>query len=255
MYQTLEYSLQDGIAVVRLNRQAKLNAIDAVMAREFGELVAAVRADRKVRVLVFTGNGRAFCAGADIANLNSFSSSGDFMSFIEALQVTFNALEDLDRPTIAAVNGLALGGGCELALTCDFRIMAEGASIGVPEILIGVLPGGRDAALVENAAAGDRQADDLFRRAVEERAGGGLRAGQRSRASGSGARRCDGMGAAADQATTAGDPSGEDAGACGNQRDQKTGVEAERLAMAFLFGTEDRIRRDGRIFGEAKRGV
>src|SRR5260370_14776974 len=63
------------------------------------------------------------------------------MSYIETIQTTFNALDDLDRPTIAAVNGLACGGGCELALACDFRIMAEEATIGVPEIKIGILPG------------------------------------------------------------------------------------------------------------------
>ena len=71
MFQTFEYSLNDGIAMVRLNRPTRLNSIDAVMLREFGELIAAVRADRDVRVLIFTGNGRAFCSGADISNLQN----------------------------------------------------------------------------------------------------------------------------------------------------------------------------------------
>jgi len=141
MYQTFEYSLDNGIGLVRLNRPTKLNSIDAVMVREFGELIAAVRADKNVRVLVFTGNGRAFCAGADISVLNDAANSGAFMSYIETIQTTFTALDDLDRPTIAAVNGLAYGGGCELAIACDFRIMAEEATIGVPEIKIGILPG------------------------------------------------------------------------------------------------------------------
>jgi enoyl-CoA hydratase/carnithine racemase len=141
MYRTFEYSLSDGIGLVRLNRPTKLNSIDAAMVREFGELIAAVRADRAVRVLVFTGNGRAFCAGADISNLQNVGGAAEFMRFIETIQTTFNALDDLDRPTIAAVNGLAFGGGCELALSCDFRIMAEEASLGVPEIKIGILPG------------------------------------------------------------------------------------------------------------------
>jgi enoyl-CoA hydratase len=141
MYQTFEYALTDGIALVRLNRPSKLNSIDAVMVREFGELVAAVRADRNVQVLVFTGNGRAFCAGADISVLQCVGSPAEFMRYIETIQTTFNALDDLDRPTIAAVNGLAYGGGCELAIACDFRIMAAEATIGVPEIKIGILPG------------------------------------------------------------------------------------------------------------------
>ena len=68
MYQSFEYSLTDGIALVRLNRPNKLNAIDNVMVREFGELAANIRADKNVRVVIFTGNGRAFCAGADIAS-------------------------------------------------------------------------------------------------------------------------------------------------------------------------------------------
>jgi|SRR5580658_6076139 enoyl-CoA hydratase len=242
MYQTFEYSLQDGIGLVRLNRPNKLNAIDAVMAREFGELVAAVRSDHNVRVLVFTGNGRAFCAGADIANLNSFSSGGEFMSFIEKLQVTFNLLEDLDRPTIAAVNGLALGGGCELALSCDFRIMAEEASIGVPEILIGVLPG----------AGGTQRLPKMLPPAIAKQMiyfGEPLKSSQALSF---------GLVNSVVPATQVLETAMEWARRllkqpplairaakmlvhAGINADQKTGIEAERLAMAFLFGTEDRI--------------
>ncbi|MGA2408986.1 MAG: enoyl-CoA hydratase/isomerase family protein [Candidatus Binataceae bacterium] len=254
MYQTFEYSLQDGIAVVRLNRPSKLNAIDAVMAREFAELVAAVRADRSVRVLVFTGNGRAFCAGADIANLNSFSSGGDFMSFIEALQVTFNALEDLDRPTIAAINGLALGGGCELALTCDFRIMAEEALIGVPEILIGVLPGGggtqRLSKMVPPAIAKQMIYFGEPLKSAQAAAFGLINAvvpaAQVLDTAMEWARRLLKQPPLAIRAAKMLVHAGINA-------DQKTGVEAERLAMAFLFGTEDRIEGMGAFL--AKRGA
>src|SRR5260370_16778300 len=107
MYQTFEYSLDNGIGLVRLNRPTKLNSIDAVMVREFGELIAAVRADKNVRVLVFTGNGRAFCAGADISVLNDAANSGAFMSYIETIQTTFNALDALDPPTIPPVTAPA----------------------------------------------------------------------------------------------------------------------------------------------------
>ncbi|MGH7988399.1 MAG: enoyl-CoA hydratase/isomerase family protein, partial [Candidatus Binataceae bacterium] len=142
MYQTFEFSKNnEGIALVRLNRPDKLNSIDAVMVRELGEMVAAVRADDHVRVLIITGNGRAFCSGADISNLNSVANGAEFMNLIESIQTTFSALDDLRKPTIAALNGLAFGGGCEMAIACDFRVMAEDARIGVPEILIGVLPG------------------------------------------------------------------------------------------------------------------
>jgi enoyl-CoA hydratase len=141
MYQTLQYECADGIATVRFNRPGKLNAINPEMIEDFRKLVTEVRADPGARVVIFTGNGRAFCAGADISGLSKVASPPDFMSFIESVQLALNGIEDLDRPTIAAINGIAYGGGCEISLCCDFRIIAEDASIGVPEIKIGLLPG------------------------------------------------------------------------------------------------------------------
>ena len=141
MYQTLQYECANGIATVRFNRPGKLNAINPEMIDDLRKLVTDVRVDPGARVVIFTGNGRAFCAGADIAALTKVGGPGDFMSFIEGIQLTFNAIEDLDRPTIAAINGIAYGGGCEISLCCDFRIIAEDTSIGVPEIKIGLLPG------------------------------------------------------------------------------------------------------------------
>lgn len=141
MYQTLQYECADGIATVRFNRPGKLNAINPEMIEDLRKLVADIRADPGARVVVFTGNGRAFCAGADIAALAKVGGPPDFMNFIENVQTALNGIEDLDRPTIAAINGVAYGGGCEISLCCDFRIMAEDTSIGVPEIKIGLLPG------------------------------------------------------------------------------------------------------------------
>ena len=141
MYQTLEYSCQDGIAVVRLNRPNKLNALNPEMIADLRDLATAVRSDKDARVVIFTGNGRAFCAGADIAQMAKVEGPAAFLDFIENVQLAFNMIDDLNRPTIAAINGLAFGGGCELSLCCDFRIMAEDANIGVPEITIGLLPG------------------------------------------------------------------------------------------------------------------
>ncbi len=141
MYETLQYECADGIAVVRLNRPNKLNAISPEMIADLRKLVSDVRADAGARVVILTGNGRAFCAGADIAALSKVGGPPDFLTFIEGVQTAFNAIEDLDRTTIAAINGIAYGGGCELSLCCDLRVMAEDASIGVPEIKIGLLPG------------------------------------------------------------------------------------------------------------------
>lgn len=141
MYETFDYSLDGAIGLVRLNRPDKLNAINPKMVRELRDLVAAVEADDAARVLVFTGNGRAFSAGADISEIVALGTAPAFAAFIETIQKTYNALEDLGRPTIAAMNGVAFGGGLELALACDFRILAEDGKVGVPEILIGALPG------------------------------------------------------------------------------------------------------------------
>jgi len=242
MYQSFEYSLADGIALVRLNRPTKLNAIDNVMVREFGELAANVKADKNVRVVVFTGNGRAFCAGADIASLNSIESAGDFMVHIETIQKTFNAIDDLDRPTIAAINGLAFGGGCELSLVCDFRIMAEEASMGVPEILIGVLPG----------AGGTQRLSKMLPPAIAKQMiylGEPLKASQALHFG-----LVNQVVPAAQVLETAMDlarrllkmpPLGVRCAKLlvhtGMNADLKTGIEAERQAMAFLFSTEDRV--------------
>ena len=141
MYETLDYSCADGVGLVRLNRPQKLNAVNPQMVQELRAVTDLVRDDESVRVVVFTGNGRAFSAGADIAQMVEMAGPPGFLRFIEQIQTTYSAIEDLNRPTIAAINGLAYGGGCELALVCDLRIMAEDATIGVPEILIGVLPG------------------------------------------------------------------------------------------------------------------
>lgn len=138
---TILWSREDAIALIRLNRPRKLNAIDPRMVREIGETIAAIRADPAIRVIVITGEGRAFSAGADIAAMAAMPDPPAFYRFIEAIQTAFTAVEELDRPVIAAINGVALGGGCELALCCDLRVMAEEARIGVPEITLGMLPG------------------------------------------------------------------------------------------------------------------
>lgn len=142
MYETVHYVVEDAIGWVRLDRPTRLNAISPQMVRELRSVVASVRADESVRVLVVTGTGRAFCAGADIAGLVALSSSSAILRFLEEVQEAFNEIESLGQPTIAALNGLAYGGGCELAIACDLRLMAESAKLGVPEILIGMLPGG-----------------------------------------------------------------------------------------------------------------
>lgn len=142
MHETLRFAVENTIAWVRLDRPQKLNAINPRMLLDLRSVVEAVRADESIRALVFIGTGRAFSAGADLAELLTLGSNAEFLGFLEGIQRVYDEIEALGRPTIAALNGIAFGGGCELAICCDFRIMGESAKLGVPEILIGMLPGG-----------------------------------------------------------------------------------------------------------------
>lgn len=141
MFDTLHYEADAGVGVLTLNRPERLNAVNAAMAAEIETLARQLRDDQSLRALIVTGAGRVFCAGADIAALDTLKSADAAYRFLEGLQVAFNAIEALPMPTIAAVHGLAFGGGCELALACDFRILGAQARLGVPEIKLGLLPG------------------------------------------------------------------------------------------------------------------
>ena len=132
MCETLKYTVEDGIGVVTLSRPDRLNAINPSMAGEIEVLTPRLRADHTLRAVIVTGEGRAFCAGADIAALQALEGAAGPYRFLESIQFAFNALEALPVPTIAAINGIAFGGGCGLAIACDFRIMGEPAKIGVP---------------------------------------------------------------------------------------------------------------------------
>jgi len=141
MFETLRYVAEGGIGVLTLNRPDRLNAVNAAMAAELEALARRLRDERTLRALIVCGAGRVFCAGADIATLDTLHGADAPYRFLESLQVAFNAIEALPMPTIAAVHGLAFGGGCELALACDFRLLSIEARLGVPEIKLGVLPG------------------------------------------------------------------------------------------------------------------
>lgn len=137
----LVYEAREGVALLRLDRPEKLNAIDSQMVAELRSAIETVRGDGSVRAVVVTGSGRAFSAGADVSELAELGAAADFLRFLDDIQTTFTALESLPVPVIAALNGLAYGGGLELALACDLRVMAEDATLGLPEIRLGLLPG------------------------------------------------------------------------------------------------------------------
>ncbi len=139
--QNLLYAVQDGVGVVTVNRPKALNALDTRTIEELGQVVEAARTDASLRALVVTGAGdRAFVAGADIAEMSALSAL-EARRFADLGHRTLAALEALDLPTLAAVNGFALGGGCELALACDLVYAGEKARFGQPEVNLGLIPG------------------------------------------------------------------------------------------------------------------
>ena len=129
----------DGVGTIRLDRP-KVNALNQQVSREIGEAVDAARDDDKVKAVVVWGGEKVFAAGADIKEMVALDTTKMFR-YIGYFQDVFTRLERLPKITIAAVNGYALGGGCELALACDIRVCAEDSNLGQPEILLGVIPG------------------------------------------------------------------------------------------------------------------
>lgn len=133
--------VQDGIAWVQFNRPEKLNALNPDVLRDLGKAVGQCEEDDTVRVIVVTGNEKAFVAGADIGHMSRADIKAAYKLTDQTMQVQ-ERLADLPKPTIAAISGYALGGGLEVALCCDFRIAAENAVFGLPEITLGIIPGG-----------------------------------------------------------------------------------------------------------------
>lgn len=140
-FKTLLIERVDGIATVTLNRPKALNAINREMVRELGQVAEEFARDPAVRVVIFTGAGdRAFVAGADISEFQGLSAV-EALAFSQRIQALYTRIERLPQPTIAAVNGFALGGGCELTQVCDLVIASETARFGQPEVNLGVIPG------------------------------------------------------------------------------------------------------------------
>jgi len=139
-YEILKTEEKDGILIVTISRPKALNALNSLFFKEMDEVVSSIKSKPEIRVMIITGEGKAFVAGADIAEMvNMKSAEGE--QFSKVGQNTFRSLEKLDIPVIAAVNGFALGGGCELMVACDFRIASTLAKFGQPEVSLGLTPG------------------------------------------------------------------------------------------------------------------
>ena len=139
--ETLLYDIDDGIAVITVNRPDKLNALNALVLQELSQAFHQARSDDAVRGVVLTGSGaKSFVAGADIQQFPDLDALEGHRFALRG-QAVFNRIEEMPKPVVAAVNGYALGGGCELVLACHLRVASENASFGQPEVNLGILPG------------------------------------------------------------------------------------------------------------------
>ena len=140
-FEHLSYEVEEGIALVTLKRPEALNALSQSLLEELAEIPELVQQDPEVRAVIFTGEGKAFAAGADLKEIAAIKDP--FMGREYALfgQRVFAEIAALPVPTIAAINGYALGGGLELALACDLRVAAKTAKLGLPEVGLGLIPG------------------------------------------------------------------------------------------------------------------
>jgi len=149
----------DHVVTVELNRPDALNALSTGLARELIEVAQSIAADASARAVVLAGAGeRAFCTGADLKERNRLTDDG-WREQREVFRTMFAAVRDLPQPTIAAVHGYALGGGCELALSCDVIVADESAVLGLPEVSIGPVPGGGGTQLTTRRLGPGRAAD------------------------------------------------------------------------------------------------
>lgn len=136
----IHFEQMDQIGLIRLDRPERMNCLDYPTLMELQQLVDTVRQDRTIRVVIFTGTGKAFSAGADLKERTTLTER-EVRRNVEAIRDVFTNIADLPQPTIAAVNGHALGGGFEWMLACDFRIIVEGALVGLTETSFGIIPG------------------------------------------------------------------------------------------------------------------
>jgi len=142
MFQNLLVSKEGGVTLLQFNRPQKKNAFNARLRQEMEEALKEISADPQQRVVIVTGGEEFFCAGADIGEILEATTAEATYRHAREFQLLFDQIEALPQPVVAAVAGYALGGGCELALACDFRVASETAKFGLPEIKIGAFPAG-----------------------------------------------------------------------------------------------------------------
>lgn len=142
MYQTLLTEVQDGTLIITINRPEKMNALNKDVIEELGNAIDEAKNNAGVKTIILTGTGeKAFVAGADISEFISLDATGGAALAQKGQDHVFDKIENCPKPVIAAVNGFSLGGGCELAMACHFRVASENAKFGQPEVNLGLIPG------------------------------------------------------------------------------------------------------------------
>lgn len=141
MYRHLLYSIRESVVTITVNRPSVRNALNIAAVEELGKAFEQAKKDSTVRVVILTGAGdKAFVAGADVSEIADLTETSG-LEFSRRGQSVFDQIESLGKPVIAAVNGYALGGGCELAMACTVRVASESAVFGQPEVKLGLIPG------------------------------------------------------------------------------------------------------------------
>lgn len=141
-FETIKYTKNGKVAEITLNRPKQMNAINQLMIDELGKALQEASQDNEVACLIVKGNEKFFCAGADISEVNKNKTCIDGYHFSSMFQQGFAMFENFKKPVIVAIEGITMGGGFELMLSCDFRVVADEAKLSLPEVNIGALPAG-----------------------------------------------------------------------------------------------------------------
>ena len=239
MGEFVRLEVEDGIATIRLDRP-KMNALNVQVQEEIREAAAEATARADVKAVIVYGGERVFAAGADIKEMQTMSYT-DMVERSGPLMSSISAVARIPKPVIAAITGYALGGGCELALACDFRVVADDAKLGQPEILLGIIPGAGGTQRLSRLVGASRAKEIIFSGRfvdAQEALSIGL---------------ADKVVPAADVYASAHEWASTFVGAAsfavraakeaidrGLEVDLETGLEIERLLFASLFATKDR---------------
>lgn len=135
----IKFEVREQIALITMSRPEAMNALNNETLKELSEIIEELEKNKNILGVIITGNGKAFVAGADISQMKDYNAE-EGRNYANFAQKIFDRLEELEKPVIAAINGYALGGGCELAMSCDLRIASDKAIFGQPEVNLGVIP-------------------------------------------------------------------------------------------------------------------